>query len=145
MKQIVFFFFILTNFLSSAQYIDEDAPQGGQFIQHKNGVRIYVKKPVIVCDNSCYYIDRTSDKAMKEPISNIEGFSKRSDIRWMTNQDFRTIGINPVRGYFWSAVFIYPTGLGGFILSDLMKRRRIQRMYIETNENYFPSQPKNKR
>jgi hypothetical protein len=145
MKHIVFFYFLLAYFSASAQNQVTESSPSGQFIQLKNGLRVYVKKPVIVCENNCYYIDKTNNKASMQPISFIEGFSKRSDIRWMTMEDFRNVGLNPVRGYFWSAVFIYPTGLGGFILGDLVKRRRIQRMYIDTHEKFYISPQKNNR
>ncbi|MEN9973263.1 MAG: hypothetical protein RIS20_1610 [Bacteroidota bacterium] len=145
MKHIVFFLLLLAYLSASAQNQVTDSSLSGPFIQFKNGIRVYVKKPVIVCENNCYYIDKKNDTVVVQPISIIEGFSKRSDIRWMTMEDFRKIGLNPVRGYFWSAVLIYPTGLGGFILGDLVKRRRIQRMYIDTHEKFYISPQKNNR
>jgi hypothetical protein len=98
------------------------------FITYKNGMRYAVSKPIIICDSMCYYINRFNKKVYAEPISKIEGFSNKNDVRWMKYDKLQQIGSTSLKGYFWGIITIYPTGLGIFIMSDITKRRNIKKM-----------------
>ena len=132
MKKIILLFLFFIQFSSFGQVTQDSQMVYPPFITYKNGMRYAVSKPVVICDSMCYYINRFDKKVYAEPIAKIEGFSKKSDVRWMTYEEFQRIGSTPVRGYFWGIVTIYPTGLGIFIMSDVTKRKHIKKLYVNT-------------
>lgn len=129
MKQALFFLLLLFKFPIFGQEIAVDPMQSRPFILLKDGTSIAVKKPVIVCEDKCYYINRSTQECQVQELSNIEGFSRHSDVRWMLFSEFRKLGHKNVRGFFWAVATVPAYGMGIFILSDLTKQKRIQRMY----------------
>lgn len=131
MKKITLLFFLLSvySFFSSAQVAEEAENPQKPYVLLKDGSIVSVLKPIVVCDSVCYYVNRYSKTTYRKPLREVEAFSNRSDVRWMTKQEFSSIGTSPVRGYFLSIITIYPSGLGIFMLIDISKRRRIH--------NYF--------
>lgn len=136
MKEILFLLFCLLGFVGKCQGYQANNEVRKPFIEYKDGSRAPVAKPVVVCDSMCYYINRFDKKVYAEPVTLIHGFSDDADVRWMTKMQFRNFGVNPVHGYFWGAVFIYPTFFGVFILSDTVKRKHIQKMYKSLGKNF---------
>ena len=132
MGKIILLYLLFIQFSSFGQSTQDQEPVSEPYIVYKNGMRYAVSKPVVICDSMCYYINRFNRKVYAEPISKIEGFSKKSDVRWMTDEEFQRIGSTQVRGYFWGIVTIYPTGLGIFIMSDITKRKHIKKLYVNT-------------
>jgi hypothetical protein len=128
MKKISLLFLFFIQFSSFGQVAQDSQMVYPPFITYKNGMSYAVSKPIIICDSVCYYINRFNKKVYAEPISKIEGFSNNNDVRWMTYDKLQFIGSTPVKGYFWGIITIYPTGLGIFIMSDVTKRRHIQKM-----------------
>ena len=129
MKQAFFYLLLCITFPIFGQEIVVDPLQSRPFILLKDGTSIAVKKPVIVCEDKCYYINRSTRECQVQELSNIEGFSRHSDVRWMIFSEFRRLGHSNVRGFFWGVATVPAYGMGIFILSDLTKRKRIQRMY----------------
>lgn len=140
MKKYTFLFLLFFSF-HYCSFGQQENPQyvstTGSFIQFKNGTKVSVRKPVVVCGNSCYYIGQFNKKCYREDLQNIDGFSRGSNVRWMTNEEFQRIGSTPVMGYFWGIVTLYPTGMGIFILSDLSKRKNIRKLYRSTQKNTY--------
>jgi hypothetical protein len=128
MKKIILLFLFFIQFSSFGQVTQDSQMVYPPFITYKNGMSYAVSKPIIICDSMCYYINRFNKKVYAEPISKIEGFSNKNDVRWMTYDKLQQIGSTPVKGYFWGIITIYPTGLGIFIMSDITKRKHIQKM-----------------
>jgi hypothetical protein len=133
MKPFFLFLLLISQFSIFGQEIQVDPMKSGPFILLKDGTYISVKKPVIVCEDKCYYINRSIQECQVQELSNVEGFSRHSDVRWMLYSEFRRIGHSNVRGFFWGVATVPPYGMGIFILSDLTKRKRIQRMYQDLN------------
>jgi hypothetical protein len=131
MKKYTVFFLLFIHFFSFGQSTEGQETLSKPYIIYKNGMHYAVSKPVVVCDSMCYFINRFNKKVYAEPIANIEGFSNKSDVRWITYNEFQRIGTSPVKGYFWGLVTIYPTGLGVFIMSDVTKRKHIKKLYLE--------------
>ena len=131
MKPFYLFLLMISQFSVFGQEIQVDPMQSRPFILLKDGTYIAVKKPVIVCEDKCYYINRSTQECQVHDLSNIEAFSRHSDVRWMLYEEFRRLGFQHIRGFFWGVVTIPAYGMGVFILSDLTKRNRIQRMYHE--------------
>lgn len=133
MKPFFLFLLMISRFSVFGQEIMIDPMQSRPFILLKDGTSIAVKKPVIVCEDKCYYINRSTRECQVQELSNIEGFSRHSDVRWMLFSEFRKIGHKNIRGFFWAIATVPAYGMGIFILSDLTKRKRIQRMYQDLN------------
>lgn len=129
MKKILFFLFLATSFASHSQELNADKTPKGPYVQLKNGMQYEVLRPMVVCENTCYYMDRFSRNSYSVPLDSVEGFGKGSDVRYMTKQEFKRIGRKLVKGYFFGVLMIYPTGLGIFIFSDITKRRHIRNLY----------------
>lgn len=129
MKKLLFFLFLATSYTSHSQQLNADKTPKGPYVQLKNGMQYEVLRPMVVCENTCYYMDRFSRNSFSVPLDSVDGFSKGSDVRYMTKQEFKRIGRKPVKGYFFGALMIYPTGLGIFIFSDITKRRHIRNLY----------------
>ena len=129
MKKILFFLFLATSFASHSQELNADKTPNGPYVQLKNGRQYEVLRPMVVCENTCYYMDRFSRNSHSIPLDSVEGFGERSDVRYMTKQEFKRIGRKPVKGYFFGVLMIYPAGLGIFIFSDITKRRHIRNLY----------------
>lgn len=132
MKYIVLALTVVFSFFSFGQELDPGYAATRSYIQFKDGSKIPVKKPVIICEDQCYYMLRHSSICDVKPIAEIEGFSKGNDVRWMDPKEFRRIGLKPIRGYLWGVVFFYPLvpGPGLFIFMDIAKRKRVKRMYL---------------
>jgi hypothetical protein len=128
MKKTILLLFFFIQFSSFGQVAQDSQLVNAPFIIYKNGMRYAVSKPVVICDSMCYYINRFNKKVYAEPISKIEGFSNKNDVRWMTYDKLQQIGSTSVKGYFWGIITIYPTGLGIFIMSDITKRRNIKKI-----------------
>lgn len=128
MKNAIFLFLLMFHFHSFSQNTENTLPSK-PFIMLKDGSMLSVKYPVVICENMCYFTNRYTKSLTRKPLSEIEGFSSGSDVRWMTSQEFKRIGTRSVHGYFWSVVTFYPTGLGIFILTDIIKRRQIRDYY----------------
>ncbi len=133
MKKIILLFIFFVHFSSFGQATQDSQMVYPPFITYKNGMSYAVSKPIIICDSMCYYINRFNKKVYAEPISKIEGFSNNNDVRWMTYDKLQQIGSTPVKGYFWGIITISPTGLGIFIMSDITKRKHIQKMTRSRN------------
>lgn len=129
MKKILFFLFLAMSYASQSQELNADKTPRGPFVQLKNGMQYEVLRPVVICEKTCYYTDRYSKNCYSVPLDSVDGFGTRSDVRYMTKQEFKRIGRKPVKGYFFGALMIYPTGLGIFIFSDITKRRHIRNLY----------------
>lgn len=129
MKKILFFLFLATSFASHSQELNADKTPKGPYVQLKNGMQYEVLRPMVVCENTCYYMDRFSRNSYSVPLDSVEGFGKGSDVRYMTKQEFKRIGRKLVKGYYLGAITIFPTGLGIFIFSDITKRRHIRNLY----------------
>jgi len=129
MKKMTFLFLLLFHLHSFGQTAENSLPTK-PFVILKDGSMISVKKPVVVCENRCYYINKSTNETQQQDIAHIEGFSKGSDVRWITPQEFQKIGKLQVQGFFWGVVMIYPSGFGICMLSDLIKRKHIQKMYL---------------
>lgn len=132
---LIFFFFQLCLF--AQQENTQNQRTSESYVQFKNGSQISVLTPVVVCENSCYYISKLDKKCYREDLQNIDGFRRGTKVRWMTFEEFERIGSKPLRGYFWGYVTLYPTGLGIFILSDLSKRKNIRKLYQNTRNSTF--------
>jgi hypothetical protein len=129
MKKYNVFFLLFIHFFSFGQSNEDQETLSKPYILFKNGMHYAVSKPVVVCENTCYYTDRFSKNSYSVPLDSVEGFSRGSDVRYMTQQEFIRIGGKLVKGYFLGVMTIYPTGLGIFIISDITKRRHIRNLY----------------
>ena len=130
MKKYNVFFLLFIHFFSFGQSNEDQETLSKPYILFKNGMHYAVSKPVVVCENTCYYTDRFSKNSYSVPLDSVEGFSRGSDVRYMTQQEFIRIGGKLVKGYFLGVMTIYPTGLGIFIFSDITKRRHIRNLYL---------------
>ena len=130
MKKYNVFFLLFIHFFSFGQSNEDQETLSKPYILFKNGMHYAVSKPVVVCENTCYYTDRFSKNSYSVPLDSVEGFSRGSDVRYMTKQEFKRIGRKLVMGYFLGVMTIYPTGLGIFIISDITKRRHIRNLYL---------------
>lgn len=139
MKKIILFFLFFVQFPSFGQSSQDQEMVSQPYIIYKDGMHYAVSKPVVICDSMCYYINRLDKKVYSEPLAKIEGFSKKGDVRWMTHKEFQRIGSNPVRGYFWGLITIYPTGIGIFIMSDVTKRKHIKKLFCTLSMEITPS------
>jgi hypothetical protein len=129
MKNTMLLYLFLIQFSSFGQVPRDTIIVKPPFITFKNGMRYPVSKPVVICDTMCYFTNRIDKNVYVEPLSKIEGFSKKNDVRWMTYEKFKKIGTTPVLGYFWAIMTFYPTGFGVFIMSDIIKRQHIKKIY----------------
>ena len=135
MKKTILLLFFFIQFSSFGQVIQDSQMVHAPFITYKNGMSYAVSKPIIICDSMCYYINRFNKKVYAEPISKIEGFSNKNDVRWMTYDKLQRIGSTSAKVYFWVIITIYPTGLGFFIFSDITKRRHIKKLTQNRNNS----------
>ena len=132
MKRMLLFLVSLSVFFAFGQKSVSDGTQSLPFVLLKDGTYIAVKKPVLICEDQCYYVNRNTNECATNPLSEVEGFSRKNDVRWIDPIEFRRIGLKPVRGYLWGVVFFYPLvpGPGLFIFMDIAKRKRVKRMYL---------------
>jgi hypothetical protein len=130
MKKYVLFVLILQCVTLSAQEFTEDAGPMKPFLQLKDGTIISAKRPILICEDYCYYINRFTKIPSHQKLENIEGFSQGGDVRWITKEQFRRVGRTKTKGYFWAFVLSSPPIFIGMpMFLDLVKRERIRILY----------------
>ena len=130
MKIKILFVLVFQCFHLLAQEIVDSSSLVKPYLQLKDGTTISTKRPMIICEEKGYYINRFTKTPSHQDLENIEGFSKESDVRWMTIQQFRRIGRTRVKGYFWAAVLSNPPVFIGLpMFSGLIKREHIRVLF----------------
>lgn len=139
---LFFLFFYLYSFAQDLNATNDFSPNVwdtihpiGQYVLLKSGEVFKVKQPVLVLENEVIFTLRGTKTTLVKQVGEVAVISRSCSPRWITEEKFEIIGKYPVFGNLMSINVLFPPLMGPFIMSDMVKRRRIKRMYRRMHVN----------